>query len=198
MLKEIFSSKARIEVLKLFLLNQAKMFYLREIAAQTGLPIQAVQREVTRLFKIDLLSKSISGNRTYYQVNKEHTLYPDLKSIIIKSTGIASLLSQYLNSGNPDEIRIAFIYGSYAKNTENISSDIDLIIIGSINSRKISTLLAPAKNELRREINISIYPETEFKEKISKKNHFLTNVLKEPKIFLIGNNNELKRIIKGQ
>jgi predicted nucleotidyltransferase len=194
MLKEIFSSKARIEVLKLLLLNQAKTFYLREIAAKTGLPIQAIQREAARLLKIGLLGKSVSGNRTYYQVNKDCPIYPDLKAIILKSTGISYSLKQHLNSINPDDIRIAFIYGSYARNTENINSDIDLLIIGKLSGRKASSILSPAKAELKREINFNIYSEQEFKSRIRRKDHFISGILKEPKIYLIGNDNDLKRI----
>ncbi|MFH1228523.1 MAG: nucleotidyltransferase domain-containing protein [Planctomycetota bacterium] len=196
MLKEIFSSKARIALLKLFLLNQAKAYYLREIAAQTGLPIQAVQRETARLLKTGLIDKSASGNRVYYQVNKNCPIYSDLKSIILKSSGMAGLLRQYLNDAGKDDIRIAFIYGSYAKNTENINSDIDLLVIGNITGRKISSLLAPAKSELKREINSNIYSEQEFRSRITKKDHFITGILKEPRIFLIGNANDLKRVIK--
>lgn len=196
MLKELFSSKARIALLNLFLLNQAKAYYLREIAAQAGLPIQAVQRETARLLKTGLIDKSASGNRVYYQVNKNCPIYADLKSIILKSSGMAGLLRQYLNDAGEDDIRIAFIYGSYAKNTENINSDIDLLIIGGITGRKISSLLAPAKFELKREINSNIYSEQEFRSRITTKDHFITGILKEPRIFLIGNANELKRIIK--
>jgi predicted nucleotidyltransferase len=194
MLKELFSSKARVEVLKLFLLNQPKMFYQREISVQAGLPIRAVQRETARLLKAGLIDKSVSGNRVYYQVNKNCPIYPDLKAIMLKSTGIAGLLRQYLNDADMEGIKLAFIYGSYAKNTENINSDVDLLVIGDISGRKLSGIIAPAKNELKREINFAVYPESEFREKVSRENHFLTSILKGPKIFLIGNANDLKRI----
>jgi predicted nucleotidyltransferase len=104
------------------------------------------------------------------------------------------LLKRHLNSGQPDDIRIAFIYGSYARNTENTDSDIDLAIIGNISGRKVAGLLAGVKSELKREINFAVYPESEFRGKISGGNHFLAGLLKEPKIFLIGNSHDLKRI----
>lgn len=194
MLKDLFSSTARIEVLKLFLLNPGDMFYQRGIAAQTHLPIRAIQRELARLLKIGLLEKSVSGNRVYYRVNKNCPIYPDLKSIILKSVGIAAFLKQHLRSNMPDNIRIVFIYGSYAKNTENINSDIDLMIIGNLSGRNASSILAPAKTELKREINFTVYSEQEFKSKVIRKDHFISTLMKEPKIYLIGNNDDLKRI----
>lgn len=195
MLKVLFSSKARVEVLKLFLLNPEQIFYQREIARQTHLPIRAVQREVSRLGKIGLLEESISGNRVYYKTNKNCPIYPELKSIILKTTGIGLLLKERLAKDRKD-MALAFIYGSYARNTENIDSDIDLMIVGDITSRRVSTLLSPAKNELRREINFVVYSEKEFKRRIVKKDHFISGVVKSPKIFLKGNINVLKRFTK--
>lgn len=196
MLKELFSSRARVAVLKLVLLNQAKTFYQREMAAQTGLPIRAIQREVARLFRIGLLGKTVSGNRIYYQINKNCPVYPELKSIMLKVGGIANLLKQYLHESKPQDIRLAFIYGSYARNTENLNSDIDLIIIGKVSARKVSGILAPAKSELKREINFVVYSEAEFRRKLSNKDHFLRGIIKEPKIFLIGGNHDLKGFIQ--
>ncbi len=196
MLKELFSSRARIAVLKLVLLNQAKTFYQREMAAQTSLPIRAIQREVARLLRIGLLEKSVSGNRVYYQINKNCPIYPELKSIILKASGIASLLKRYLQESKPQNIRLAFIYGSYARNTENLNSDIDLVIIGGVSARKVSGILAPAKSELKREINSVLYSEQEFRRKLSNQDHFLKSVIKEPKIFLIGSAHDLKRLVQ--
>ena len=66
-LEVLFSSTARVQVLQLFLLNPERSFYQREIERETGQPLRAVQREVTRLAEIDLLSRSTEGNRVFYQ-----------------------------------------------------------------------------------------------------------------------------------
>ena len=66
MLKALFSSKTRIELLKLFLLNPEESFYQRQIEQKTTFPIRAIQREVRNLCSIGLLTERISGNRNYY------------------------------------------------------------------------------------------------------------------------------------
>jgi predicted nucleotidyltransferase len=194
-LNYLFSSKTRVEILKLFLFNSENSFYQRQISLLTSQSIRGVQREVEKLQKIGLIEASIQGNRIYYKVNKECPILEELKRILLKSVGIAEVLKENLNR-TPD-IRVAFIFGSYARGEESLSSDIDLFIVGSITSKELSTVLSRPKKELGREINYVLYPLEEFKKKIRQNDHFLKTVLREKKIFIIGGDNELGTIGKS-
>jgi len=191
-LKALFSSKTRIDLLKLFLLNPEASFYQRQIALKAHIPIRAIQRELRNLCAVGLLTEKISGNRNYYSLNKTHPIRNELKNIILKSSGIADILIKRLASNK--DIGLAFIYGSYAKNRENILSDIDLLIIGDISSRKLSSILNKEKLNLAREINFNLYSKGEFLNKLRQNNHFLISVLKDKKIFIIGSEDDLKTI----
>ncbi|MFQ6082286.1 MAG: nucleotidyltransferase domain-containing protein [Candidatus Aminicenantia bacterium] len=193
MLKLLFSSKARVEILKIFLLNPATSYYQRELEQQTKLPIRAIQRELAKLVELGLLLKRISGNRNYYMINKDFPIFLELKAIFLKTFGIGEALKKKLKKS--EEINFAFIYGSYAKNQENITSDIDLFIVGEITSRKLSSYLSKVKSEFNREINFSLYSLSEFKKKVKEKNHFILSILKEPKIFILGDEGDFKAII---
>jgi predicted nucleotidyltransferase len=195
MIDKLFSSKTRVEVLKLFLFNPENSFYQRQISALTHQPIRGVQREVEKLQQLGLIEKSVQGNRIYYKTNKNCPIFEDLKNILFKSTGIAEVLKHSFRKS--DAIRIAFIYGSYAKDEENILSDIDLLVIGTISSKKLSHLLSKPKKELSREINYAVFGSVEFRKKVKQKNHFLNAVLKDKKIFIIGNRNELEKLIES-
>ncbi len=195
MLNYLFSSKTRVEILKLFLFNSENSFYQRQISLLKSQSIRGVQREVEKLQKIGLIEASIQGNRIYYRVNKECPILEELKRILLKSVGIAEVLKENLNR-TPD-IRVAFIFGSYARGEESLSSDIDLFIVGSITSKELSTVLSRPKKELGREINYVLYPLEEFKKKIRQNDHFLKTVLREKKIFIIGGDNELGTIGKS-
>lgn len=193
MLEKLLGSGARVRVLEVFLLNPGRDFYQREISTVTNLPIRAIQREVERLVKIGLLEKQIRGNRNYYKCRSDFPILEELKSIILKTVSLGKILEDYLQK-KEEKIELAFIYGSFAKGEENISSDIDLIIVGNITSKETSSVLSSAKDMLSREINFVVYNKKEFTKK--KKNHFLKEVLKEPKIFIIGTEGDLKRILK--
>ena len=196
MLNKLFSSKARIEILKLFLFNAEDSFYQRQISLLTHQPIRGVQREVKKLCDIGLIEKSIKGNRIYYKANRSCAIFEELRRILLKDAGIAEVLKK--NFVNSDAIRVAFIYGSYAQGRENLLSDIDLLVIGTITAKELSGILSKPKRELGREINYIVFSLAEFRKKVGSKDHFLTTVLKGEKIFIIGNEDEIKAITKSR
>jgi predicted nucleotidyltransferase len=149
-----------------------------------------------KLQEIGLIEKSVQGNRVYYKANRKCPIFEELKGILFKSTAIAEVLKNDLIKS--DAIKVAFIYGSYAKGDEGLLSDIDLLVIGGITSRVLSNLLSKPKRELGREINYAVFNMQEFKKRIRKKDHFLNTILKEKKIFIIGGEDELKKIIESR
>lgn len=195
MINRLFSSRARVEILKLFLFNPDNSFYQRQISDLTSQSIRGVQRELENLQKIGLLKRIAQGNRIYYKVNKGCPIFEELKNILFKTEGIAEVLKHNL-SGN--RIKIAFIYGSYARGGERVSSDIDLMVIGDISSKDLSSMLSNPKKELMREINYAVFPAKEFISRVKRKDHFLDSVLKDKKIFIIGDEHELKAVIKSR
>jgi len=194
MLDKLFSSKTRVEILRLFLFNAGNSFYQRQISSLTNQPIRGVQREVEKLIKIGFLEKSVQGNRIYYKVNRNTPIFEDLKNLFFKSVGIAEALKENLQD---KKIETAFIYGSYARGEESLISDIDLMIIGDISSKELSRLLSKPKTELMREINYAVFSLNEFIGKAIQKDHFINSVLRDKKIFIIGSDDELKGLIKS-
>ena len=194
MIDKLISSKARVEIMKLFLFNPHDNYYQRQIASLTHQPIRAVQRELERLVGTGLITKSAQGNRYYYKVNTNCSIYHELKAVFFKTVGLPSILKAHLS--NKEDVRIAFIYGSYAKDQENLVSDIDLMVIGKVSSRKLSSIIAEAKKELGREINYVIFTEDEFRQKSKRNDHFVSSVLRETKIFIVGDRGELKKVIR--
>ncbi len=94
-----------------------------------------------------------------------------------------------------DRVKVAFVHGSFTKDSMKADSDVDIIVIGSCRFAEVVNAISHAQDKLCLEVNPSVYPEAEFKEKIAKKLHFLTTILKEPRIFSIGDGNELARQI---
>ena len=194
MLNKLFSSKTRVEILKLFLFNPNNSFYQRQISNLTAKSIRGVQREVDKLNRMGLIERLIQGNRIYYKLNKKCSITQDLKNIFFKSVGIAEVLKDNFKE---KKIKIAFIYGSYAKGEESLLSDIDLIVIGNVSSKELSNILSKPKRELIREINYVVFSLDEFINKAVQKDHFINSILKDKKIYIIGSENELKGLIKS-
>jgi predicted nucleotidyltransferase len=193
MLELLFSSTARVKVLALLLLNPETHFYQREISTLTDLPIRAVQREVQRLQTLGLLTSFTRGNQVHYQVNRDFFLFPELKGIFLKTVGLTALLGDELKEA--ENIALAFIYGSYAVDQENTTSDIDLLVVGTLSSRALHTTLQEAEKLVHREINYTLFSPDEFRTRAQAGNGFLHNVLTGPKLFLIGGENALQSLV---
>jgi len=192
-LEELFSSQARVAILKLLLLNAGRRFYLREIASLTEQPVRAVQRELPKLERIGLVSHEVDGNRKYYRVNRDCPIFPELKSIFLKTVGMGDALTEHLGRSE-GKIEVAFIYGSYARGEERLDSDIDLFVVGTISARELSGALAAVRSELAREINPVVMTPQEFAAKVASGNHFVLSLLEEPKTFLVGNAEDLEAL----
>ncbi len=186
----IIKSKNRVKLLTLFLTNPDERYYYNEIFRRLSIPHAILQRELKGLTEIGLVINTREANASYYQINKNFPIFKELKSIIFKTVGLADYLRESLKEiGN---IKAAFIYGSVAKNLEDASSDIDLMVVGDIDADKLYKTVSDAENALGREINPTIFDPDEWNKKIKEKRSFPSDVMKNPKIFLIGDENELR------
>jgi predicted nucleotidyltransferase len=192
MLHKLFSSKVRIELLNTFFLHPEKSFYLRELERITGEDYKNVSTELKSLESLGLLTSRKSGNLKYFQVNTGFLIYPDLKSIFFKVRGAPGLLKQVLLD-SPD-IEYAFIYGSFAAGTENEKSDVDLMVVGKMPLDNLLKRLREPEKALGRDINPSLFPKSEIKQRLKNKDPFIGRVMAEPKIMLIGNEDDLRRL----
>ena len=91
-------------------------------------------------------------------------------------------------------IHVAFIYGSIVRGKEIADSDVDLLIVGEVTLFNVVSALASAQETLRHEVNPSIYPAEEVREKVDDGDHFFTTVMASPKLFVIGDEDELGRL----
>jgi predicted nucleotidyltransferase len=192
MLEELFSSKARAEVLALLFLNSTERFYQRQIAELTGLPIRAVQREVEKFSSLDLLTREENGNRIYYRANERAAIFPELKRLVMKTRGPAYQLRQTLQGD--ESIALAFIYGSWASGNETATSDLDLFVVGNLSGRRLSALMRGTRSSLGREINTYLVTPEEYRTKVTVDDDFLLGVFNQPKVFIIGDEEKLRAL----
>jgi len=185
-------TKNQILLLEVFFNNPEKTYYLRELGRIVNKEPGVFQREINKLVENGILISEYRAKSRFFNLNKNHPLFKELKSIFFKTVGAEGKLKEILS--DIKNIKIAFIFGSYAKEKEDSFSDIDLMIIGNLDEDLLITKISELESQLNREINYHIFSPNDWKKKIQKKNSFIENILTEPKIFLIGNKNELSRI----
>jgi predicted nucleotidyltransferase len=194
MLHKLFTSKVRVEILSVFLMNPERELYVREVERLTGEDYKNVSMELRNLNKIGLLSSRNKGNLKYFSLNKEFLIYEELKSIFMKTKGAVSILRQVVSTKR--DIDYAFIYGSLATGEERTESDIDVMIIGGVTLEEILTSIRGPEEKLSREINVSLYDLQEIRKRVKDRDPFIMEVLGGVKIMLVGDEDELRRAIE--
>jgi predicted nucleotidyltransferase len=190
-LGEALFSKTQRQVLGLLFGHPDQTFYAKEIVRFAGVGIGTVQRELEKLSSVGLLNVKMIGNQKHYQANRQSPIFEELRGIVLKTFGVADVLLQALE-GVGQEIRAAFIYGSVAKGTDKAESDIDLMVISeSLSYAVLFSLLAEVEASLGRPVNLGLYKPQEIHDKIAADSSFVKRVLEQPKIFLIGSDNDI-------
>jgi predicted nucleotidyltransferase len=140
-----------------------------------------------------ILHRRKDGNRVYFQADGDCPFLGEVQGILAKTVGPVDVLREALT---PLETRVAvaFVHGSVAFSRERASSDIDLIVVGSLGLAELSPALETAEQRLGRPVNASTYTPQEFARKLAQKNHFLRAVLDKEKLFIVGTADDLERI----
>ncbi len=195
MLETLLGSKLRAKVLGWLFSHPDERYFVRQLTALVKEDSTNVSRELARLEKTGILISTAEGKQKYYQANRESPLFDELHGLIIKTAGVADVLRSALVLAQ-GQIKVAFIFGSIASGNERRRSDIDLMVVGRISFEDVVSLLSPAEEKLRREVNPVVYPVAEFKKKVKEDHHFIKTVLEDEKIFLIGDEGELRRLAR--
>ncbi len=187
-------SKVRQRVLGLLYGQPDSDFHTNEIIRLTDSGTGVVQRELESLTAAGLVTVKQVGNQKRYQANRATPLFVELHSIVLKTFGLADIMRRVLKPF-ARQIDIAFIYGSIAKQEDTADSDVDLMLIGkNLTYADVFQLLAKAETQLGRKINPTFYTPGEWSRKINNSSHFVTKILKQSKIFLIGTEDELGKL----
>jgi uncharacterized protein len=185
---------SRRQVLGLLVGHPDQSFYTRQIARTLHLGLGSLHRELQSLANAGILLREAHGQQVYYRANSACPIFSELQSLLLKTAGLGDVLRSAL-AGLAERIAIAFVYGSLAKGTANGASDVDVMVVGSVTLAELANALNPTQDMLQREVNPSVYPPEELKRKVRDGNHFLTSIMNEPKLFLIGGEDDLKRLV---
>ncbi len=186
----VLFGRTRLRVLGWLLSHPDHAFYLRQIVRQTGAAHGAVQRELAALTRVGLLRRTLQGRQVYFQANRESPVFPELQSLLMKTAGAVDMLREALGPLG-GRIAVAFVFGSAARGDLRADSDVDLLVVGDASFSEIANALAGVQERLGRDVNPTVYPAAEFRAKVREGHHFLTSVLREPHVFVVGGPHEL-------
>ncbi|KKQ67383.1 MAG: Transcriptional regulator [Candidatus Daviesbacteria bacterium GW2011_GWA2_38_24] len=188
-MEELFVSKVRVKILKLFFSSKEILFHVREIVRRVDEEINAVRRELARLEKFNLVDSEWRANRRLYRVRKDHKFYSELLGMVVKSTGLGEAILK--NKPKLGRIRYVMMATRFATHGISGSEDVDLLVVGQVVLPELQALIADEQTRREQEINYSFMDETEFNFRVKRRDPFILRVLTQPKIMLIGDEMQL-------
>ena len=190
-LNTLIGSKGKVALLSALLDGKQRRVHIRELARNSGLSAPSLMREAKSLVRIGLLREERDGNRVDYLANVDSPLYTSLSELVCRTTGPELALRESFAESDND---VVFIYGSRAKGNERTDSDYDVFVIGREGLRKTAARVGEVANRIGIEVNPYVMATKEFKQRLSVGDHFLSEVMASPKIFLKGDEDELARL----
>ena len=196
-LVDILFGNYRRQILALLLLRPDETFYVREIARLTGVPAGSLHRELKLLTAAGLLQRSAAGNQVRYQVDRSCPIQEELAGIFRKTVGLADVLREAL-APLTARIRVALVFGSVAQGKERAASDVDVLVVGSASFAAVVEALGTAAEKLRREVNPVVMTRAEFAAKLAARDRFVNRIEREPKLFLLGDVGEFRKLAEDR
>lgn len=196
-LVEILFGAYRRQVLSLLLLRPDESFYVREIGRLTGIPTGSLHRELKLLSAAGLLRRTVVGNQVRYQLDQSCPIHEELAGVFRKTAGLADVLREAL-SPLAGQIRLALVFGSVARGKERSTSDVDVLVVGSVAFATLVEVLSETSGRLGREVNPVVMPMADFKAKLRSGDRFVSRVAREPKIFLVGDARDFAKLAENR
>lgn len=197
MLSSLLFSDYRRRVLGLLLLHPDTTYHVRELARLTGTSAGTLHKELTKLTQGGVLRRQEVGNQVRYSADRDCPVFEELASILRKTSGLVDVLAAALSRVEKN-IVMAFVFGSVARGEQQSNSDVDVMLVGSLGFADAVQVLHPVQATLQREINPVVYSLDEFRRRAASDDSFVREVLAQPKLFVVGNENELRKLTQDQ
>ena len=182
----------RQRVLGLLFGRPGRSYYANELIRLAAGGSGAVQRELERLAQSGLVTVRPIGNQKHFQANPESPIFAELCSVAQKTFGLADPLRAAL-APLAKRIDAAFVYGSVAKRQDTASSDIDLLIVADkLSYADLLVALEPVASAIGRQLNPMILSRRELAQRVKVRSSFITRLLAQPKIWLIGAEDDIR------
>jgi len=192
----LFGSRTRVSILVKLLMDLERSYYLRELAGELGLPYSMVHKEVGNLVGLGILTEEKRGKVNLVAVNRGLPYLAELKALIAKTAGVGNVLRDALE--DLKGVEYAIVYGSFASGEETASSDIDLLIVGSVDEEEVLRAVAECERRLGREVNYMLWSRKELLSRAGSGHHLVADIAARPVIMVVGDEHEFRRVAEGK
>ncbi len=181
MLEQLFGSRTRLKLLRLFLIHPQEQYFVREISRRIDEQLNSVRRELANLEKLTIIQTVTSNKKRFYRLNTKCVLYPELKSLILKARLVIEedLIQKLKKAGS---IQYLVLTGLFVGQDD---AKTDMLIIGRVNRQKLAPLIKPMQENFDREIRYTVMSRQEYEYRRDVTDLFLFDILENKKVTLI-------------
>ena len=200
MLEQLFGSKTRVRLLRLFLHNPEQAFFVRQLSRKIGAQINGVRNELENLVDLGVISvlrgKQISDTESqnqqkkFYSINTSSLLYPELRELFIKAR--LMLEKDFVRKiGQTGTVSYLLLTGFFVGLTNGPT---DIFVVGRVSRDKLAVIIHAFEREVGRELNYTIMTPQEFKYRRDVTDRFLYSILESKKIVVVDELKEKEKI----
>lgn len=191
MIEQLFGSKTRVKLLRLFLDNPDRSFYVREITRKIDEQINSVRRELSNLLEVGIIQSDSHNNKLYYQVNQASDHFDALRAMFVRDESRnntveddSDLLSKrFMSLGS---VSLVILTGSFVGHPE---LNLDVLVVGNVQRRKLTELIKDLEQEGNEALSYSVLSESDFKYRYDINDRFVSNILRHKHIVLVDSRN---------
>ncbi|KKP47750.1 MAG: Transcriptional regulator [Candidatus Woesebacteria bacterium GW2011_GWA1_33_30] len=189
-LEDIITSKVRVKILELFFSNLTEMYHVRGIVREINEEINAVRRELEKMETSGILKKEPRGNRVYYFLRADYSMFGDLLSIVAKSTGLGKAILD--SRSKLGKINLVMFSGKFARSKPRKKEDeVDLLVVGEVVLPELASVVRNFESKLGREINYTVMAKEELEYRKKRRDPFLQGIFLNSRVMIIGDEEEL-------
>jgi len=181
MLEQLFGSRTRVKLLRLFLTHPTEQFFVRELTRKVNERINSIRRELANLEDLTLIETVGRDKKRYYKLNDQCTLYPELKALILKSRLMVEqdVVRKLRQTGSISYMALTGMF------TGVEDAKTDVLIVGRVNRKQIQHLIKRFQSDFDNEIRYTIMSKAEFEYRRDITDKFLYTILENKRMTLI-------------
>lgn len=188
-LADFMVSRVRVKLLKAFLSDPKEMYYVRQLTRITNEEINAVRRELSRLQTCGMIKSEHRGNRLYYYAKPGYVFYPELLSLVAKTTGLGRLLVK--NKLKLGKVKFMMVNGRFVRGLPQQPEQVDLLVVGKVIMPQLTILVRTYEAKSKREVNYTVMTEEELAYRKARRDPFILSVLSGSRLMLAGDELDL-------
>jgi DNA-binding transcriptional ArsR family regulator len=179
-------TRTQRRVIGLLFGHPERSYYGNELVRLAGVGTGSVQRELNRLADAGLVRVERIGNQKHYRANPDCPIYPELRSLLLKTLGAVDHLRHVL-AGLDANIECAFLYGAAAESLASPGADTDLLLVSrDLKRADAQSLLEDAGARIGRHIRFTLLRPDRYRVLLREGDPRLQAVLAHRRIVLLG------------